>query len=105
MGLSTSQPPSMQMNAGIWGATGLGDVEAADSVRAGAQQGALVGRACELGSLSHLPLPPKLMVFSACPSLSDPISGVGVRTFLDNPIPWHCNSTRRLKRSLRWCLQ
>lgn len=31
------------MNAGIWGATGLEDVEAAESVRAGAQQGALVG--------------------------------------------------------------
>lgn len=31
------------MNAGIWGTTGLEDVEAAEPVRAGAQQGALVG--------------------------------------------------------------
>lgn len=63
------------------------------------------GKACEQGSLSHLPLPPKLTVFSACPSLSDPARRVAVGMFLDYLIPWHCNSTCRLTLSFRWCLQ
>jgi len=61
------------------------------------------GRACEPGSLSHLPPPRKLTVCSAGPSPSDPARGVAVGTFPDYLVPWHCNSPRRQQLGSRRC--